>query len=72
MKRYNIKSQPEKTEYLEILTETDEGYNIRLTSIRDGNEKIREDFISHHLFELCLKTGYLSELAVEKLSFSAA
>ncbi|MDR2553144.1 MAG: hypothetical protein LBD31_08275 [Treponema sp.] len=63
MKRYVIKSRPGKSDYLEILTETDGGYRIRLTNTSDGSEKIREDFIDRHLFDICLKTGYLSEFA---------
>jgi hypothetical protein len=62
MKRYAIKSRPGRSEYLDIIRETDEGYAIRLTKVSDGYEKIQEDFIDRHLFDLCIKTGYLSEL----------
>ena len=71
MKRYCIKSRPGRSEYMDILSETDEGYSIRLTKICDGDERIREDFIDRHLFDICVKTGYLSELAAE-FTFSAA
>ena len=72
MKRYCIKSRPGKSEYLEVLSETDEGYNIRLTKICDGDQKIKEDFIKRDLFDICLKTGYLSELPVAEFNSSAA
>jgi hypothetical protein len=73
MKRYYIKSQPGREEYLDVLTETDDGYKIRLTKIGDGYEKIREEFINRHLFDMCIKTGYLSELANAGLtSYSVA
>ena len=65
MKRYCIKSRPGRSEYLEILTESDDGYNIRLTKISDGDERSREEFIDRHLFDICVKTGYLFELANE-------
>ena len=71
MKRYCIKSRPGRSDYLDILAETDEGYKIRLTRLGDGNESIREDFINRHLFDICVKTGYLFELAME-IGFSAA
>jgi len=71
MKRYCIKSRPGRSEYMDILSETDEGFRIRLTSICDGDERVREDFLNRHLFDICLKTGYLSEPAVN-YSFSAA
>ncbi|MCL1813367.1 MAG: hypothetical protein FWG29_07580 [Treponema sp.] len=72
MKRYYITSRPDKSEYMDILSETDEGYNIRITKICDGYEKMKEDFIDHHLFDICLKTGYLSELVSAEFGFSAA
>ncbi|MDR2662822.1 MAG: hypothetical protein LBC31_07495 [Treponema sp.] len=68
MKRYTIKSRPDRSEYVDILKETDEGYAIRLTKVSDGYEKIQEDFIDRHLFDLCVKTGYLSELAAAAFS----
>ena len=71
MKRYYIKSQPNRSEYLDILAETEGGYTVRLTRICDGDKRVKEDFISHHLFDICLKTGYLFELTGE-LSVSAA
>ena len=72
MKRYCIKNRPGKSEYVDILTESDAGYKIRLTRICDGYEKTREDFIDRHLFDICVKTGYLSELAAAELGVSAA
>ena len=72
MKRYYIKSRPGKTEYMDILSESDEGYKIRLTKISDGDKKVHEDFIDRHLFDICLKTGYLSEFAAAEFGFSAA
>ncbi|MDR2211872.1 MAG: hypothetical protein LBO65_10490 [Spirochaetaceae bacterium] len=68
MKRYCIKSRPGREEYLDILNETGDGYKIRLTKFSDGNKKIREDFINHHLFDMCIKTGYLFELANAELT----
>ncbi|MDR2073632.1 MAG: hypothetical protein LBP60_09410 [Spirochaetaceae bacterium] len=68
MKRYCIKSRPGREEYLDILNETGDGYRIRLTKYSDGNKKIREDFINHHLFDMCIKTGYLCELANAELT----
>ena len=72
MKRYCVKSRPALSEYVDILSENDEGYTIRLTRVCDGMEKVREDFINRHLFDICVKTGYLSELAASGFSFSAA
>ncbi|MDR2185150.1 MAG: hypothetical protein LBO80_05715 [Treponema sp.] len=60
MKRYCIKSQPGSAEYLDVLDEKEDGFIIRVTRIRGGYEKILEEFISRHLFDVCLKTGFIS------------
>lgn len=62
MKRYGIKSQAGKIEYFDIISEDDDGYKVRLTRIIEGIEKITEISIPRHLFNLCLRTGYICEL----------
>jgi hypothetical protein len=61
MKRYCIKSRAGRIEYFDIMSETDGGYMVRLTRVSDGNEKIIEEFMSRHLFDMCYKTGYIFE-----------
>ena len=61
MKRYFIRCRAGKIEFLDVLSETDDGYRIRLTRLSDGNEKIIEESIPRHLFNICVKTGYLYE-----------
>jgi hypothetical protein len=63
MKRYCIKCRPDRAEYLDILRETDDGYRIRHIKVSDGDERVSEEYIDRHLFDICVKTGYLSELA---------
>jgi len=70
MKRYCIKCRSGKIEYFDILSETDDAYNIRLTRLSDGNEKIIEDTMSRDLFDICLQTGYIFEL--ESVAVSVA
>ncbi|MDR0496366.1 MAG: hypothetical protein LBH42_01985 [Treponema sp.] len=62
MKRYCLKSQTGKTEYFDILKETADGYIIRITRLVDGYEKIINENMSRHLFDICVKTGYIYEL----------
>jgi hypothetical protein len=59
MKRYCIKCEPGRIEYLDIINENSEGYIIRVTRIRDGYEKVIEEPLSRHLFNICLKTGFI-------------
>ena len=62
MKRYGIKGQAGKIEYFDILSENDDGYRVRLTRIIEGIEKITETTLPRHLFNLCIKTGYICEV----------
>ena len=55
-------------EYIDIIREIEDGYLIRLTRIYDGNEKCTEETITRHLFNLCLKTGYIYELLSNTIS----
>jgi len=62
MKRFCIKSRAGRIEYFDILSEDREGFNVRLTRITDGSERVSEIFMPRELFQLCQKTGYIYEL----------
>jgi hypothetical protein len=70
MKRYCIKSEPGRVEYMDIINENSEGYIIRVTRIRDGYEKVIEEILSRHLFNICLKTGFIYK--AERIAASVA
>ena len=59
MKRYNIKCKTGNTEYIDILKEQENDYLVRFTRINDGRVKTSEETLSRHLFNICLKTGYI-------------
>ena len=61
MKRYCIKCRAGRIEYFDVISENDDGYVIRLIRLCDGNEKIVEEIMSRHLFDICVKTGYIYE-----------
>ena len=62
MKRYCIKCRAGRIEYFDIISENDDGYIIRLTRLSDGNERIMEESMPRHLFDICVKTGYIFAL----------
>ena len=62
MKRYCIKCRAGRIEYFDIISENDDGYRIKLTRVSDGNERILEESMPRHLFNICVKTGYIFEL----------
>jgi hypothetical protein len=59
MEKYYVKGSQDRVEYFEIIGDTTDSYLVRLTRIVDGDKKILEERISHDLFEICLKTGYI-------------
>jgi hypothetical protein len=68
MKRYCVKCRAGRIEYIDIIKETSDGFLIRLTRLSDGNEKIIEEAMTRHLFDICLKTGYIYEMTAEASS----
>ena len=70
MTRYCIKCRTGRLEYFDIVSENDDGYIIRITKLSDGSERIVEETMSKHLFNICIKTGYIFQL--EKAASSAA
>ncbi|MDR1468206.1 MAG: hypothetical protein LBT00_02810 [Spirochaetaceae bacterium] len=59
MQKYYVKCPQDRAEYFEIIGDTTDSYLVRITRVRDGDKKILEERISHDLFEICLKTGYI-------------
>ena len=62
MKRYCINCRAGKIEYFDIISENDEEFKIKLTRVSDGNERTMEESMPRHLFDICIKTGYIFEL----------
>jgi uncharacterized protein TP_0927 len=63
MKLYSIKSNPGDVSYFSILNQTETGYFIRICHDKEGYEKVSEEFLDNDMFALCLRTGYISEVA---------
>jgi hypothetical protein len=41
---------------------------VRVIRVKDGYNKVVEEFMSRHLFELCLHTGFIYEMKEESAS----
>jgi len=67
LKRYCIKSRVGRIEFFDVVGENNDGYRIRLTRVSDGKERIVEEIMTKHLFDICVKTGYIYELETESL-----
>ena len=48
--------------HFDILAEDNEGYQIRLTRLSEGNKKTIVESMPRHLFNICMNTGYIYEL----------
>ncbi|MFO8063831.1 MAG: hypothetical protein ACQETQ_02070 [Spirochaetota bacterium] len=60
-KHYKVKGIAGLETYVWVLAEETEGYRILLRTYSQDNVKESEEFISFHLFDACVRTGYLSE-----------
>ena len=48
--------------FLEIINVNEEGYDVRIITIRDGYKKEVTEYLSMDLFKACLRTGYLQKI----------
>ena len=62
MGTYTLKSIGKSTGYMTIVREMEDGYVVRIVRDRDGYNEVKTDFISHSLFESCIRTGYLTKI----------
>ncbi len=61
MKQFRVKGVSGVETYLRLIGENTEGYVILITSISETGVRETEETISRHLFDACIRTGYLSE-----------
>ncbi|WP_245522119.1 hypothetical protein [Treponema paraluiscuniculi] len=60
MQQYSIKSDPGETSHCSIVSQTEDGYIIRICRDRDGYKKVHEVHIHQSLFDLCRRTGFIT------------
>jgi hypothetical protein len=53
---------------MDVLRENEDGFFVRVVRVKDGYEKTIDEFMARHLFDLCLKTGYIYEMNVAATS----
>ena len=69
---YSLKGHGTTNDYMMIVREMDEGFVIRIVRDLDGYEDVTTDYMSKTLFDSCIRTGYLTEIAAaEKLVANA-
>lgn len=68
MNRYRIKTSDVESAMLEILDEDASGYQVRITRTRFGYEYVEEARMTRDLFEVCLRTGYLTVIPEHRVA----
>lgn len=63
MKQFRVKGVSGVETCLRLIGENADGYVILITSINETGVRETEETISRHLFDACVRTGYLSECA---------
>ena len=59
---YKVKAHHEKEEYLEIIKERSNGFDVKITLSDAYLEKTEQHFMPRNLFDMCVRTGYLKKI----------
>lgn len=63
MKTYAIQSTDLAPSILELVHEIEDGFVVRIVRHRDHWDDVSEEFMTHELFETCVRTGYIHEMS---------
>lgn len=61
-RQFRVKGVTGIETYIEILAESDGGYEVRISSVTEHGTRESCEFISDDLLESCIRTGYLIEV----------
>jgi hypothetical protein len=62
MKEYKVKASSGTKTFMKVIREESDGYRVLIRTISEYSEKESEQYLSRHLFDACLRTGYLTEI----------
>jgi hypothetical protein len=63
MKQFAIRGVGTEPSVLELISETEGGFYVRIVHRHDEWEDVREEFLARDLFDTCVRTGYIAELS---------
>jgi len=63
MKQFAIKGAGTEPSVLELISETEGGFYVRIVHRHEEWEDVREEFLAKDLFDTCVRTGYIAELS---------
>ena len=62
MKDYRIQGNEDFTTYISLIEEFDDSYKVVIKKVGDSSTREKTEMLSKHLLELCIRTGYMSEV----------
>lgn len=62
MKDYRIQGNEDFTTYVSLIEEFDDSYKVIIKKIGETSTREKTEILSKHLLELCVRTGYMSEV----------
>jgi uncharacterized membrane-anchored protein YhcB (DUF1043 family) len=62
MKDYRIQGNENFATYVSLVEEFDDSYKVVIKKIGESSTDIKTEMLSKHLLELCVRTGYMSEV----------
>ena len=63
MKDYRIRGNENYTTYVSLVEEFDDSYKVVIKKTTESVTKEKTEILSKHLLELCVRTGYMSEVS---------
>jgi hypothetical protein len=63
MKDYRIQGNEDHTTYVRLVEEFDDSYKVIIKKTGDYSPCEKTEMLSKHLLELCIRTGYMSEVS---------
>ena len=63
---YRVKGEGSFTTYVEILEEFDDSYKLIMKRVTESSVREKSEMMSKHLFELCIRTGFLTAVKTEQ------
>lgn len=67
MKDYRIQGSEDYITYVSLVEEFDDSYRVIIKKTGDFCTKERSEILSKHLLELCVRTGYMSEVSQSQI-----
>ncbi|MCF6336138.1 MAG: hypothetical protein L3J12_10390 [Spirochaetales bacterium] len=62
MKDFRIQGNEKYTTYVSLLEEFDDAYKVVIKKVGESSTREKTEMLSKHLLELCIRTGYMSEI----------